>query len=235
MGRQQHRPPAARTARKTGSPTSPVGVRIIGGLFRGRKIEYDGDVRTRPMKDRVREALFNRLGKSVQGKLAVDLFAGTGALGLEAMSRGAARAVFIERHGPTARAILRSAAVFGIEDRVKTISADTFICAKRGFESLLAPAPTHPDCERAKSERGEGSPPLGAVAWLVFCSPPYDLFVDRAEEMLQLVGDLIGAAPTGSLFVVESDARFDTTRLPHADQWDFRANPPAVVGIYLKE
>src|SRR5438105_2010542 len=78
-----------------------VGLRIIGGSLRGRKLQYTGEARTRPMKDRVREAVFNLLGPSVTGSHAIDLFAGTGALGLEALSRGAARATFIERHFPT--------------------------------------------------------------------------------------------------------------------------------------
>src|SRR5271165_4697735 len=82
--------------------TRLAGVRIIGGKFRRRKLEYSGDLRTRPMKDRVREALFNLLGTAVEGKLAIDLFAGTGALALEAISREATRAIFIERHQPTA-------------------------------------------------------------------------------------------------------------------------------------
>jgi len=94
--------------------TTPVGVRIIGGSFRGRKLEYSGDLRTRPMKDRVREALFNLLSNAVKGKVAIDLFAGTGALALEALSRGASRAVFIERHRPTAQAILRNSATLGV-------------------------------------------------------------------------------------------------------------------------
>ena len=83
-----------------------AGLRIIGGRFRGRKLAYSGDPRTRPMKDRVREALFNLLGRAVEGKTAIDLFAGTGALAFEALSRGAARAVAIELHRPTARLIL---------------------------------------------------------------------------------------------------------------------------------
>src|SRR5271154_4383856 len=105
-------------ASRKGSPrratTADVaGLRIIGGRFRGRKLEYSGDPRTRPMKDRVREALFNLLSTAVKGKVAIDLFAGTGALGLEALSRGAARAVFIERHRPTAQTIGRNAAALG--------------------------------------------------------------------------------------------------------------------------
>ena len=73
--------------------TSPevVGLRIVGGRFRGRKLLYSGDFRTRPMKDRLREAVFNLVGPAVAGMHAIDLFGGTGALGLEALSRGAAR------------------------------------------------------------------------------------------------------------------------------------------------
>ncbi len=63
----------------------PTVLRIIGGVHRGRKLEYSGDPRTRPMKDRVREAVFNLLGPDVAGKYVIDLFAGTGALGLEAL------------------------------------------------------------------------------------------------------------------------------------------------------
>src|SRR5690349_8416360 len=57
----------------------PKGVRIIGGTMRGRTIEYSGDPRTRPMKDRTREAVYNLVGPSVKGTHAIDLFAGTGA------------------------------------------------------------------------------------------------------------------------------------------------------------
>ncbi len=80
-------------------------LRIIGGKFARRRLKYTGDPRTRPMKDRVREALFNLVGPSVIDAHAIDLFAGTGALGLEALSRGAARATFVERHYPTAATI----------------------------------------------------------------------------------------------------------------------------------
>ena len=71
------------------------------------------------MKDRVREALFNLLGRTVEGKIAIDLFAGTGALALEALSRGALRAVAIEMHRPTARLIWQNAAEFGTSRRVE--------------------------------------------------------------------------------------------------------------------
>ncbi len=188
----------------------PVGVRIIGGKFRGRKLEYSGDLRTRPMKDRVREALFNLLASAVEGKVAIDLFAGTGALALEALSRGAVRAVFIERHRPTAQTLRRNSATLGVEAIVEITSADTFLWARR-------------------------LPDLGTLPWLVFCSPPYELYAIQKDDMLQLLNHLIQKAPPDSLFAVEFDDRFDFRELPAADQWDVRHYPPAILAIWEKQ
>ena len=207
MRPSRHNSPSGKRGRSPrGDAAQPIGVRIIGGRFRGRKLEYSGELRTRPMKDRVREALFNRLGPSLKEKTAIDLFAGTGALALEAISRGSKRAILVEQHVPTARAIRRNAATLDIENLVEVVAADTFLWHRRG-------------------------PSLGGDPWLVFCSPPYDFYVDRADEMLGLVRGLIAAAPTGSVFVVESDARFDFGQLPRSADWEVRAYPPAVVGI----
>ncbi len=128
--RSTNQPPTNRSHRGPSTAAArPVGVRIIGGRFRGRKLEYSGDLRTRPMKDRVREALFNLLGHAVEGKIAIDLFAGTGALALEALSRGASRAVLIERHRPTAQTIHRNATTLGVEAIVNITPSDTFLWA----------------------------------------------------------------------------------------------------------
>src|SRR5262245_175776 len=108
-----------------------VGLRIIGGTLRGRRLQYSGDLRTRPMKDRVREALFNLLGPGVKGSHAIDLFAGTGALGLEAISRGAARATLIERHLPTTRLIEQNAAALGVANQIEVVFSDAFLWARR--------------------------------------------------------------------------------------------------------
>ena len=78
------------------------------------------------MKDRVREAVFNLLGPAVVASHAIDLFAGTGALGLEAISRGAVRATLIERHLPTCKLIEQNAAPLGVGDQVDVQFADTF-------------------------------------------------------------------------------------------------------------
>jgi 16S rRNA (guanine966-N2)-methyltransferase len=187
-------------------------LRVIGGNLRGRKIAYTGDARTRPMKDRVREALFNLLGPSVKGSHVLDLFAGTGALGIEALSRDARRATFFEKHFPTAELLGKSLAELGLLERGEVIAGDTFLQVRR--------------------MRRDG--PCFAVVepWVIFCSPPYDFYVDRRDEVLKLLDDLLAQAPLRSVVIVEADRRFDFEQLPHADQWRVREYAPAVVGIY---
>ncbi|HWX68140.1 MAG TPA: 16S rRNA (guanine(966)-N(2))-methyltransferase RsmD [Steroidobacteraceae bacterium] len=80
-------------------------LRIIGGTWRGRKLRFPASDAIRPTPDRVRETLFNWLGAAVRGAQCLDLFAGSGALGLEALSRGAAQVTFIERDASAARAL----------------------------------------------------------------------------------------------------------------------------------
>jgi len=78
-------------------------VRIIGGAWRGRKIRFPPVADLRPTPDRVRETLFNWLAPSLSGARCLDLFAGSGALGLEALSRGAAHVVFVEKNPVAAK------------------------------------------------------------------------------------------------------------------------------------
>jgi 16S rRNA (guanine966-N2)-methyltransferase len=81
-------------------------VRIIGGAWRSRLVRFPDAADLRPTPDRVRETLFNWLGQDLSGKRCLDLFAGSGALGFEALSRGAAFALFVD-DGAEARALLR--------------------------------------------------------------------------------------------------------------------------------
>jgi len=167
------------------------------------------------MKDRLREAIFNLIGPSIRGKHAVDLFAGTGALGLEAISRGADLATLIEQHHPTANVIRQSIASLGVQ-QAEVIAANVFIWWKMQSVGM--------------------APVLSAdKPWAVFCSPPYDFYVGRADEMLELIAGLIQSAPVESVFVVEADPRLDFQTLPDPQAWDVRSYLPAVVGIYRKE
>jgi 16S rRNA (guanine966-N2)-methyltransferase len=196
-----------RKAKKT--PAEMAGVRIIGGRFRGRKLHFSGDPRTRPMKDRLRETVFNLLGDAIRGTQAIDLFAGTGALGLEALSRGAVRATFCEQHFPTVEIIRQNITALGVEAETVVIAGNVFSRFRRVAD-------------------------LGPEPWMVFCSPPYDFYVSRSSEMIELITRLLDAAPAQSVFVVEADARFDFTTLPEAAAWDVRSYPPAVLGVYRK-
>lgn len=185
-------------------------LRIIGGRWRRRKLAYHGDPVTRPMKDRVREAMFNLIGPSVVGTHALDLFAGTGALALEALSRGAERATLIERHFPTARLIGDNVKSLDAGELVEVVPGDTFLWVRHlNTASDL-------DAERP---------------WTVFVSPPWDLFVDRKDDLLEIIRKLASLAPPGSAIAVESDPRFDPAELPDADEWDTRTYPPAVISL----
>jgi len=101
------------------------------------------DIVSRMKADFVREAMFNILGDRVDGRLVIDLFAGTGALGLEALSRGAARAIFVEKKGDNVALIHRNMATLRFEDRASVLAVDAYRWA-RTFEPIddepMAPA-----------------------------------------------------------------------------------------------
>lgn len=105
--------------------TSANRVRIIGGILRGRIVRFPSAEGLRPTPDRVRETLFNWLGQDLEGLRTLDLFAGTGALSLEAASRGAALSVAIDRNPSLVRAIAATAAGFGLE-HLETHAADAY-------------------------------------------------------------------------------------------------------------
>ena len=189
------------------TPQTPTFLRIIGGSLRGSKIIYSGDAVTRPMKDRVREAIFNLLGDSAAGATALDLFAGTGALAFEALSRRAVHATAIEKHFPTVKLIRQNASALGVLDQVTVQAGDAFYWGPR-FEPALA------------------------VPWLVFCSPPYQLYQTHRAQILELIGSLMKRLPISSHIVVEADARFDFGTLPDPGNWLVRSYPPAIVGVY---
>ncbi|HVY65403.1 MAG TPA: 16S rRNA (guanine(966)-N(2))-methyltransferase RsmD [Gammaproteobacteria bacterium] len=104
--------------RSNAGRSQPGSVRIIAGEWRGRRIPIVADTAVRPTPDRVRETLFNWLRESVAGARCLDLFAGTGVLGFEALSRGAAEVWFVERDAALAAALTAQAAEFGVRPRV---------------------------------------------------------------------------------------------------------------------
>lgn len=129
-------------------------MRVIAGIAKGRRLRAPEGGGTRPMMDRVREALFSSLGTRVGGAEVLDLFAGSGSIGLEALSRGASRAVFVERGRPALRALRANLEAVGLGGEVVAGDAAGFVAA----------TPDRFD--------------------LVFVDPPYDLPLASVEEVL---------------------------------------------------
>jgi 16S rRNA (guanine(966)-N(2))-methyltransferase RsmD len=98
-------------------------MRIIAGTAKGRILRSLRGQVLRPTPDRVRESLFGVLGEQVVGAVFADLYAGVGSVGLEALSRGAEQAVFVESHAPAVRLIVENAARCGLGERIRVIRA----------------------------------------------------------------------------------------------------------------
>jgi 16S rRNA (guanine966-N2)-methyltransferase len=110
-------------------------VRLSGGDLRSRRIHVPRGSAIRPTPGRVREALFSILGAKVDGARFLDLYAGTGAIGFEALSRGATHATFVEAHRPTALRIRALGEQLGVAERVTVIAAP----AERAAAALAGP------------------------------------------------------------------------------------------------
>jgi 16S rRNA (guanine966-N2)-methyltransferase len=172
-------------------------MRIISGLRRGHKFDGPKGSTTRPTSDLVRESIFNILGNSIAGMIVVDLFAGTGALGLEALSRGAARAVFVEQKSENVALIHRNVATLRFEDRASVLATDAYRWA-RAFE------------------------PIDDEAIAVFLDPPYRHYEAYAPKLRQMLEHLERKLPAGSLIALEASCGLDEQVLPDLDCWDLR-------------
>jgi 16S rRNA (guanine(966)-N(2))-methyltransferase RsmD len=103
------------------------GLRVIGGSARGRRLRLVPGEGTRPIGDRVKEALFGILGADVAGSLFLDLFAGTGSVGIEALSRGATAAVFVDKDSAAVRTVRENLASTGLGDHATVLQRDSFV------------------------------------------------------------------------------------------------------------
>ncbi len=119
--------------------------RIISGEFGGRRLVTPADRRVRPTADRVREAWFSILGPRIVDAVVADLFAGSGALGLEAISRGARHATLVDLNRPSLEAIRANVEALGVGDRVSVVRGDVFRflagISGRAFTVALADPP----------------------------------------------------------------------------------------------
>ena len=106
-------------------------MRVVAGELGGRRLVAPDGTATRPTTDRVREAVFNSLGSQgvLDGAIVVDLFAGSGAIGIEALSRGAQRCVFVERDRAALRSLEANLDTLDLRDRSKVVAADALTAA----------------------------------------------------------------------------------------------------------
>lgn len=109
-------------------------MRVIAGEFKGRKLTGLNGKQIRPTSDRIREALFNILAQKIDNAVVLDLFAGTGALGIEALSRGAAKSYFIDKSMESVQIINKNIELLGIKERVEVLKNDAYtILSSRDF------------------------------------------------------------------------------------------------------
>jgi 16S rRNA (guanine966-N2)-methyltransferase len=183
-------------------------LRIVAGSLRGRKLTCTVNEHLRPAPQMVREALFSILGDAVPGRPFFDLFAGTGAVGLEALSRGARPVVFVERDFRVAAEIERHLHQFQVADQGSVVRADVYRWAERW------PAPAEPVN--------------------VFLGPPYPDFERRADALVLLVAGLQQQVARGSVVVVQAEQTPALERLPGAG-WDVRRYGRNQLWIWVNE
>lgn len=181
-------------------------MRIIAGERRGHKIDPSVTRDARPTSDMVRESIFNILGPAIEDLLAIDLFAGTGALGLEALSRGARRAIFLEVDRENAALVRRNLATLRYEDRGIVLNADVF----RWIKGL---------------DLDEEGP------CVVFIDPPYAEYQNHPRRVRDLLDRLVQRLPEGSMIVVETSKHVDESIFPDPGLWDRRRHGGTVIAV----
>jgi 16S rRNA (guanine(966)-N(2))-methyltransferase RsmD len=162
-----------------------VGVRIIAGSFRSRTLEAPPGVATRPTSDRLRETLFNVLAPRIEGAVFLDLYAGSGAVGMEALSRGAERVEFVEQ-APAALKVLRG----NLERLGIGAGFRVHACAVGAF--LRRAAVSKPESHE-KRERYD----------VVFLDPPWDDAEEYAATLGLLGGSAAGLLAADALVIAE--------------------------------
>jgi len=116
-------------------------MRVIGGSARGRRLASPEGRSVRPTSDRVRQSLFDLLGQRCDGLNVLDLYAGTGALGIEALSRGAARATFVERDPKVLRLLEENLRALGFSERSRALRRDASLGASGRFDLVFLDPP----------------------------------------------------------------------------------------------
>ena len=184
-------------------------IRIVAGSLRGRKLTCTVNPTLRPTPQMVREALFSILGNAVPDRPFFDVFAGTGVVGLEALSRGAKTVVFVERDFRLVAELEQHAADFRVTDAVTVARADVYLWAMRW------------------------RPPAEPVT--VFLSPPFADYERRTGDLAELVTSMRDKVYPGSVVVLQAETTAPLDELPGRAEADERRYGRNSLLIWVKE
>ena len=174
-------------------------MRIIAGEFRGRKLLGPEGRQTRPITDRVKQSLFDILAPRIEGAVVYDCFAGTGSMGLECLSRGAAKVIFFERDRSAVKRLRENIEVLGVNERARVVTSDVF----KGFSAT------------------ESRPAEVGLADIVFVDPPYRFVVEESDNLRVLSEQIVMQMCADAVVVFRHDAR-DSLELPKLVRYDER-------------
>jgi 16S rRNA (guanine966-N2)-methyltransferase len=184
-------------------------VRIVAGTLRGRKLVCNVSPNLRPTPQMVREALFSLLGNAVPGRPFYDVFAGTGIVGLEAISRGASQVTFVERDFRLLGDLERHLRDFGVLERAQLARADVYRWAERW------------------------QPPAEPVN--LFLSPPFADYEHRLDDFVALVALLQQKVADGSVLVLQVEHGVPLDGLPRPGRWEDRRYGRNHLLIWVRE
>jgi 16S rRNA (guanine(966)-N(2))-methyltransferase RsmD len=184
-------------------------IRIVAGSLRGRKLSCTVNPNLRPTPQMVREALFSILGNAVPDRPFFDVFAGTGVIGLEGLSRGASAVTFVERDVRLIGELERHIAEFGVGGSARIVRGDVYRWIERW------------------------QPPPEPVN--VFVSPPFADFARRLDEMLRLLGVIQDKIPRHSVLTLQAETTAMLDELARGGEWDIRRYGRNELWFWVKE
>lgn len=184
-----------------------MGIRVIAGSAKGRRLKLVPGDSTRPVMDRVKEAVFSILGRGVRDALFLDLFAGTGSVGIEALSRGAEQAVFVEMDRLAVRTIQQNLTITGLGDRAAIRRTDVLALLRQ-------------------------SPPADPYDYIYVAPPQYR---DLWRRTLEALDANPGWVPEGTVVIVQIDPKeYDETEFKHLEVYDERQYGKTQVIFYRR-
>jgi 16S rRNA (guanine(966)-N(2))-methyltransferase RsmD len=186
-------------------------MRVISGSARGRKLKSPKSSETRPIMDRVKTALFDILAPEIMGMRVLDLFAGTGAVGIEALSRGAESATFVERSPEAWRLVRENLALTNLSDRAEVVRNDAFAYLQQAAAT-------------------------GRRFDLVYIAPPQ--YVNMAAQALAQLDPSPLTEPDGLVIVQihpQERAELDTLTLKHLRRYDERRYGSTLLLFYTHD